>query len=226
MPRSLSGRIVLVVVLPLLAAWLAMALAMTVILTTLHSDATKAKLADVGQTLIVRFRTVALDRELRQIIGEVREAVAGQGIAVHLMRADGSYLDLDDPGAPQPAPGVPLAIPASAARGETVTGSIDFTDGDDHLYAATVLRQDGVAGPRAIVLSEPDRSRATALRDLVAALPIVLVASALVGLPMGALLARSVGGPLRRLAQATADLPQGAVASPTPPGRTRTRSAN
>jgi signal transduction histidine kinase len=216
MPRSLSGRIVLVVVLPLLAAWLAMALAMTVILTNLHADATKSKLADVGQTLIARFRTAALDRELRAIIGEVREAVAGQGIAVHLMRADGSYIDLEDPGTSQPAPSAPLEIAADAARGVTVTGSIGFTDGETHLYAATVLRQAGVAGPRAIVLSEPDRSRAMALRDLVVALPFVLIASAIVGLPLVGLLARSVGGPLRRLAQATADLPHGQTHDPLP----------
>jgi signal transduction histidine kinase len=216
MPRSLSGRIVLVVVLPLLAAWLAMALAMTMILATLHADATKAKLADVGQTLIARFRSAAVDRELRAIIGEVREAVAGQGIAVHLVRADGSYIDLEDPGASQAFPIGPLAIPGDAVRGATVTGSIEFTDGDDHLYAATVLRQEGVAGPRAIVLSEPDRSRAAALRNLVTALPLVLIASAVVGLPLVALLARSVGGPLRRLAQATADLPHGQVHDPLP----------
>ena len=216
MPRSLSGRIVLVVVLPLLAAWLAMALAMTVILATLHADATKAKLADVGQTLIARFRTAAVDRELRAIIGEVREAVAGQGIAVHLLRADGSYIDLDDPDASLAMPIGPLAIPGDSARGATVTGSIAFTDGDDHLYAATVLRQEGVAGLRAIVLSEPDRSRAAALRNLVTVLPLVLIASAIVGLPLVALLARSVGGPLRRLAQATADLPQGQPHDPLP----------
>jgi signal transduction histidine kinase len=216
MPRSLSGRIVLVVVLPLLAAWLAMALAMIVILATLHADATKAKLADVGQTLIVRFRSAAVDRELRAIVGEVREAVAGQGIAVHLMRADGTYIDLEDPGASLAVPNGPLAIPGDAARGATVTGSIEFTDGDAHLYAATVLRQQGVAGPRAIVLSEPDRSRAAAFRNLVTVLPLVLIASAIVGLPLVALLARSVGGPLRRLAQATADLPQGQPHEPLP----------
>jgi two-component system sensor histidine kinase MtrB len=55
-----------------------------------------------------------------------------------------------------------------------------------------------------------------ALRDLVTALPFVLVASAIVGLPLVGLLARSVGGPLRRLAQATADLPHGQAHDPLP----------
>jgi hypothetical protein len=43
MPRNLTGRIVLVVVLPLVAAWLAMGLALTVILATLHADATNRR---------------------------------------------------------------------------------------------------------------------------------------------------------------------------------------
>ena len=89
MPRSLTGRIVLVVVLPLVATWLAMALALAVILASLHADVTRSSLADIGQTLIVRFRDVAIDRELRAIVGEVREAVAGSGIDVHLLRAAG-----------------------------------------------------------------------------------------------------------------------------------------
>ena len=46
MPRSLTGRIVLVVVVPLVAAWLAMALALAVILASLHADVTKSTLAE------------------------------------------------------------------------------------------------------------------------------------------------------------------------------------
>lgn len=215
MPRSLSGRIVLVVVLPLLAAWLAMALAMTVILATLHADETKSKLADVGQTLIVRFRSAALDRELRMIVGEVREAIADSGTEIHLLRADGSYSDLGEV-VGIAAPTSPIDIPDDAVRGATLSGAMEFTDGETHLYAATVLRQAGVAGPRAIVLSQPDRSRAAAFADLVRALPFVFVVGGIVGLPLVLLLVRSVGGPLRRLTEATADLPQGERHRPLP----------
>jgi signal transduction histidine kinase len=215
MPRSLSGRIVLVVVLPLIAAWLAMALAMTVILATLHADATKAALADVGQTLIVRFRTAALDRELRMIVGEIREAVAGTGTEVHILRADGTYTDLGEV-AGSAAPAQPITIPDDAVRGDTLSGAMEFTDGEPYLYAATVLRQAGAAGPRAIVLSQRDRSRAAAVGDLVKALPFVFLVGAVVGLPLVLLLVRSVGGPLRRLSAATADLPQREAHRPLP----------
>ena len=215
MPRSLTGRIVLVVVVPLVAAWLAMALALAVILASLHADVTKSTLADIGQTLIVRFRNVALDRELRAIVGEVREAVAGSGIEVHLLRGDGSYTDVGE--TPETlAPAGPIEIGPTAARGMTFTGTVSFTDGNPYLYAATVLRPEAGTGPRALVLSIRDRSRAQALGDMVRALPLMVIVGALIGLPLTLLLVRSVGGPLRRLADATADLPAGDRHQPRP----------
>jgi signal transduction histidine kinase len=227
MPRNLTGRIVLVVVLPLVAAWLAMGLALTVILATLHADATKSALADIGQTLIVRFRNAALDRELRAIVGEVREGVAGRGIEVHLLRADGSYTELDEaPGSAVPSR--PIAIPSEAVRGHTLSGAMEFSDGNQHLFAATVLRPSNGTGPRAIVLSVQDRSRGQALGDMVKALPLMVVVGAGVGLPLTLLLVRSVGGPLRRLADATADLPTGEAYRPLPlegPGEIRELTA-
>ena len=215
MPRSLTGRIVLVVVLPILAAWLAMGLTLTVILGTLHADATISSLADIGQTLVVRFRNAALDGELRALVSEVGDAVAGSGISVQVLRADGSYVDLGTAGGTA-APTGPIAIPAGVARGETISGSAPFTDGQTHLYAATVLRPVSVARPRAVVLSLPDRSRAAAFADLVRTLPLVVLLSAIVGLPLVLVLSRSVGGPLRRLADATADLPVRAGHDPLP----------
>jgi two-component system sensor histidine kinase BaeS len=149
-------------------------------------------------------------------VAEVRTAVAGTGIEVHILRANGEYADVGDdvPGAAVPS--TPVAIPAGAIRGQTLSGTVEFTDGQAHLYAATVLRPQSVAGPRAIVLSLPDRSRAAALGDLVKAVPLMLVMSTAVGLPLVLLLTRSVAGPLRRLAGATADLPQAEPHRPLP----------
>ena len=216
MPRSLTGRIVLVVAIPLLATWLAMGFTLTLILASLHADATRSSLADIGQTLVVRFRNAAVDRELRALVAEVRDAVAGNGIEVHLLRADGTYVDLRETPSSPVVPAATISIPIGAIRGQTLSGTIEFTDGQQHLYAATVLRPAAAAGPRAIVLSLPDRSRAAALKDLVGALPLVLIVSSVVGLPLVLLLVRSVGGPLRRLAEATADLPHGDAHRPLP----------
>ena len=142
------------------------------------------------------------------MVNDVREAVAGSGIGVQLLRADGSYVDLGE--SPTDArPAAPIPIPAAGVRGQTISGSATFTDGRSYLYAATILRAANGSGPRAIVLSRPDQSRALALADLVRALPLVLLLSAVIGLPLVLVLARSVGGPLRRLADATADLPRG-----------------
>lgn len=215
MPRSLTGRIVLVVVLPIVAAWLAMGLTLTVILGNLHADAAKSSLADIGQTLIVRFRDAVLDRDLRALVGEVRDAVADTDIGVQLLRGDGTYVDLGAAGGPA-TPTASIAIAVGAPKGATITGSAPFTDGQTHLYAATVLRPATGAGPRAIVLSLPDRSRAAAIADLVRTLPLVLLLSAIVGLPLVLLLSRSVAGPLRRLAEATADLPVRSGHDPLP----------
>ncbi|MGZ8515018.1 MAG: HAMP domain-containing sensor histidine kinase [Candidatus Limnocylindrales bacterium] len=215
MPRSLTGRIVLVVVLPILAAWLALGLTLTVILGNLHADAARSSLGDIGQTLVARFRNAVLDRDLRTLVGEVKDAVADTDISVQVLRADGTYVDLGTAGGPATPTGS-ISIPASAPRGATITGSAPFTDGQSHLFAATVLRQVGAAGPRAVVLSVPDRSRAAAIADLVRTLPVVVLVSTIVGLPLVLLLSRSVGAPLRRLADATADLPVRSGHDPLP----------
>jgi signal transduction histidine kinase len=105
---------------------------------------------------------------------------------------------------------------------------MEFSDGNQHLFAATVLRPSNGTGPRAIVLSVQDRSRGQALGDMVKALPLMVVVGAGVGLPLTLLLVRSVGGPLRRLADATADLPTGEAHRPLPlegPGEIRELTA-
>ena len=62
-------------------------------------------------------------------------------------------------------------------------------------------------GPRAIILSKVDRSVAEAIGDVLRSLPIVVLVTLLVGVPLAIVLSRSVAGPLRRLARATSDLP-------------------
>src|SRR5260221_1463714 len=160
-----------------------MGLTLTLVLGNLHADATKSALADIGQTLVVRFRDAVLDRDLRTLVGEVRDAVADTDISVQVLQADGSFVDLGTAGGPA-TPSGRFACPVGTARGATVTGSAPFTDGLTHLYAATVLRPVGVSGPRAIVLSLPDRSQAAALGDLLRTLPLVVLLSAIVGLPL------------------------------------------
>lgn len=203
-PRSLTGRIVAAFVVLSVAGWLAIGAATFVVLRGLHAEATTSLLGDIGQTTTLRFRNAVADRDLRRVINEIRDEVVASASTVHVIRANGALVGIGDD---LPDPVGPVAIPADAQRGDLVAGSIEYSDGLPHLYAATVLSAPGAAGARAVLLSTVDRSGANALRDVLRSLPIVVLVTLLVGLPLGVLLARSVTGPLRRLAAATSSLP-------------------
>lgn len=212
-PRSLTGRIVAAFIILSVAGWLAIGAAMFVVLRGLHAEATTSLLGDIGQATTLRFRNAVADRDLRQVLNEIRDEVVASASTVHVIRANGTLVGIVDD---VPDPAGSITIPADAQRGDLVAGSIAYTDGLPHLYAATVLSAPGAAGLRAVLLSTVDRSGANALRDVLRSLPIVVLVTLLVGLPLGVLLARSVTGPLRRLAAATSSLPAPGRASFTP----------
>ena len=206
-PRSLAGRIVAGFAVLALAAWLAIGATMFVVLRGLDADVTTSGLADISQTFLVRFSNASALRDFQAVVAEIRAGVTDTGITVHVLRANGRLIELGDGGGPEPTEAI--SIPADAERGVTVSGSLPYTDGKVHLYAATVLRSPSATGPgpRAIILSTVDRSGATALADVLRSLPIVVLVTLVVGVPLALALARSVSGPLRRLATATSDLP-------------------
>jgi signal transduction histidine kinase len=182
-----------------------------VALRSLHADAAMSALAQTSQPLVFQLRNAVLAGDLRAILSDLRQQVAAEGVSVELVTADGRMVDLGgDVLAVERFP-----IDPGAARGTVTTGAIRFSDGHDHLYAATTLRGPNAVGPRAIVLSQLDTSGADALRDLARTLPAVVILVALAGAPIAFVLARSVTNPLRRLAAATADLPV-AASEPLP----------
>lgn len=220
MPASLTGRIVGAFAVLALALWLAIGGAMFVVLRGLHSEATSSGLADIAQTFAVRLRGAVIDREVRTLVGQVRNEVSGRAITIHLLSADGSVVDVG-PGDPSPTGPIPIA--PTTRVGETLTGSVAWDDGTVHAYAALVLRGPNSSAPRAVLLSVADRSGAAALRDVGRALPIVILVTLLVGAPMAFLLSRSVARPLARLADRTSALvePGAAPAEPLPIGGPR-----
>ena len=171
-----------------------------------------ARLADIAQTFAVRIRAAAVDREVRQVVNQIRNEVAGSGVTIQLLASDGTTVEI---GATDPEPVEPIVIPATTKIGDTLTGLAPFTDGDQHDYAALVLRGPNAAVYRAVLLSTVDTSGAAALRDVTRTLPIVILATLLVGAPMAVLLSRSVARPLDRLAAA----PRGARRSAAGPRR-------
>jgi signal transduction histidine kinase len=212
-PRSLGARIVAAFVVLALAAWLAIGATMFVILRGLDANATTSALADISQTFLVRFSNTVAQRDLQAIVAEIRTGVADSGITIHVLRANGRLADLGDGGSGGggggPEPAEAIVIPSDSTRGRTISGSVAYTDGNQHLYAATVLRSPTAAGlgPRAIILSRVDQSGAEAFRDVLRSLPIVILVTLIVGGPLAVLVSRSVAGPLRRLASAASNLP-------------------
>ena len=215
MPRSLTGRIVGAIALLAVVLWLAIGATMFVALRSLHADATSSALADVAQTFAVRLRGAVVDREVRQVIAQIRDEVSSDTVTVHLLAADGSVVDV---GPADPSPELPITISTTTRVGDTLTGSARFTDGQVHDYAALVLRGPNANAARAILLSTIDLSGAAALRDLGRTLPIVILVTLAIGAPLAFLLSRSIARPLERLARRTSELVEpGAAAGPPPP---------
>jgi signal transduction histidine kinase len=209
-PASLTGRILAAFGLLAVVLWLAIGTTMFVVLRGLHADATSSGLADIAQTLAVRLRGAVVDGEVRRVVNQIRGEIAN-GVTIHLLASDGTVVDV---GLPDPAPTVPITIPADTRIGDTLTGMAPFGDGQVHDYAALILRGPNVAGSRAILLSSVDRSGADALRDVGRSLPIVILVTLLIGAPLALLLSRSVARPLERLARRASEL----VDPAAPPG--------
>ncbi len=181
-----------------------------VVLRGLHADAATNALAQTVQPLVFQLRTASTAPQLRSAVADFRGQVA-EGVQVYLVGPEGRALDLGEGVSP-----ITFPVDATAALGTTVTGSLNGPGRQDLLYAVTIVRGPATAGVRAIALAEPDRSATAALRDLTRMMAAVLVILLLVGVPVVWLLSRSVTGPLRRLAEATAHLPTGPAGSAPP----------
>jgi signal transduction histidine kinase len=215
-PASLSGRIVAAFGLLAVALWLAIGATMFVVLRGLHADARSSALADIAQTFAVRLRGAVGGGDVRAVIVQIRNDIAGGDVTVHLLAADGRAVDV---GTADPPPTVAITIPDTTRVGDTLQGTAPFADGQTHDYAALVLRGPNASGARAVLLSSVDQSGAAALRDVGRSLPIVIVVTLLVGAPLALLLSRSVARPLARLATRTGELvdPTATGAAPLPP---------
>ncbi len=213
MPASLTGRIVGAFALLAVILWLAIGTTMFVALRGLHAEATSSALADIAQTFAIRLRGAVADREIRNVIAQVRREVADSEVTIHLLSADGSVADA---GTNDPGPSDLIPIPATTRIGDTITGAVPYRDGTVHDFAALVLRGPNSTAPRAVLLSEVDRSGAAALRDVGRTLPIVIIVTLLVGAPLAWLLSRSIARPLARLAARTNVLVDPAAVSEPP----------
>jgi len=210
MPRSLTGRIALAFGVLIVATWIAVGGALFVVLRSLHSDATSSTLVDVATPIVAQARPRLLGGgEVQATVAELRAQIEGSSYSMYVQTADGRLVAVRG----EPVSPASISVSATAVRGATDRGTYLGSDGTTYAWAAVMLRNPGQLGPRAVVLATPDTSASQAFRDLVAAFPAVAIVSLLVGAPITVFLARSVTLPLRRLADATADLPRGTRAA-------------
>lgn len=188
-----------------------------VVLRGLHADAATSALAQTVQPLVFQLRNATTAGQLRQAVAEFRGQVA-EGVQVYLVGPEGRSLDVGEGVAP-----IVFPVDPAATIGTTQTGSLNGPGRQDVVFAVTIVRNPGTTGLRAIALATTDRSAAEALRDLTRMMAVVLAILLLVGIPVVWLLSRSVTGPLRRLADATANLP--ARSNPGTDGRAMQGSA-
>ena len=203
MPRRLSARIAVAFAAVAFVTLVGVGATLFVALRSLHADAITAALAQTSQPLVFQLRAATLTGNLRTLLGDLRAQVADEGVSVELITADGQVVDLGG----ETVPIARFPVDQTSARGDVATGSIQASDGQSYLYAVSTLRGPNTTGPRAIALFQPDVSGSETMRDLTRTLPVVVILVLVAGAPIAYLLSRSVTGPLRRLAGATADLP-------------------
>jgi two-component system OmpR family sensor kinase len=210
-PRTLPGRIALAFVLLIVATWLALGVSLFVVLRGLHESETTARLTDVAVPLVARLRaSIAAGQGTAAILSDLADQTTGTDMGIYLQLADGRIVGVEG-GAGSLAG---LSLDPALVRGDVAQGTYRAQDGTSWAWAASILRAANVRGPRALIVATPDRSAAGALRDLLAALPLVLLATLAVGVPIAVWLSRSVTGPLRRLTvavDAVAAAPGGAA---------------
>jgi signal transduction histidine kinase len=182
-----------------------------VALHDLHAEAARSALGDVLQPLTFDLAPdpdLTVRERLQRLVDDLQARVSEVGATVHLVSAQG---DVFGPAGIVAVADLPLA--RLTDNRTVIDGSFTTPDGDERLYAAR--RVGGAARRVVVVLSAPDRSGGAALRDLTRTLPFLVLVLMAAGVPIAWLLSRSVTRPLRRLADATADVPL-AGAAPLP----------
>jgi signal transduction histidine kinase len=190
LPRGLTGRIVLAFV--GLAATMLIAVAATLffVLHQLHENEIKDSLSRQVELVVVDLageKPALWDTTLSQV---------GASIA-----SDGGYILVQNPNG---AIRVVAGDPSSLTMPSGLIGRTTTSDGKAFIY---IEPSKDATGGRTIVFAVPDTSAKMALGDLGGAMLIVALVLLIVGIPVAWLLSRSLTGPMRRLANAAAELP-------------------
>ncbi len=194
LPRGLTSRILLAFGALALALLLTVGAALFVVLRELHQSEAEATLTNQVALVEAAIARRSAGAPLEPVIRDYSTAIADQGGFVLLQRKTGAVVVLA--GNPSSA-----EMPVDATP--NITGSLRTSDGSSYVYVEPGAAKTGGAK---LLFAVPDRSAAEALADLRRALVLIVVILLLVGAPMAWLLSRSLTGPIRRLANATASL--------------------
>ena len=203
LPRGLTSRIVLAFAGLAVALMFVAGAALSVVLYDLHDTTDRDNLSrDVIQDVInlVDKPRATWDAYLRTAAAPI----AAEGGFVIVQNPNGAILTIV--GSPS---SVSMPPPPPAGPPKTFIDTLTTSDGKHFIF---VEPSKDATGGRTFVFAVPDRARAETAGDLIRILPIVLLVLILVGAPVAYLLSRSLTGPMRRLAQAAADLPGGSGA--------------
>jgi signal transduction histidine kinase len=203
-PRSLTARLAAAFVILALAVLLAVGASLFVVLRGLHSEAQQSAIVDLVETTLPQARASAIQGDLRGALGNIEDYLGSRGVTAYLLTADNRLRGLD--GAIAGAAPADLANPGGV-RGTSDHGVTTFPDGQRYAWAESTLRAGAALGPRALVFAQLDDSGRRALGDLVVALPLISLVTALVGGGLGLAVSRSISGPISRLARRATSLP-------------------
>jgi signal transduction histidine kinase len=200
LPRGLTTRIVLAFSGVAVALMLVVGAALSLVLYELHGTADRDNLSRQVAALVVNLANNPA-ANWNAIVRDAGSSIANDGGFVLVQNRNGAILTL-------------AGSPSSVAMPSQLTGTLQTSDGKRYVYVEPSA--DRTPG-RTFLFAVPDRAGQQTAGDLIRILPIVLLVLILVGAPVAYLLSRSLTGPMRRLAQAAADLPGGTgLAGPLP----------
>jgi two-component system, OmpR family, sensor kinase len=207
LPRGLTTRIALAFAGLAVALMFVAGAALSVVLYDLHDTTDRDNLSrDVIQYVVnfVSRPKVTWDAYIRVAAAPI----ADEGGFVIAQNPNGAILTLL---------GSPSSVsmpPKPAGSPNTFIDTLTTSDGKRFIFVEPSM---DATGGRTFVFAVPDRARTETAGDLIRILPLVLLVLILVGAPVAYLLSRSLTGPMRRLAQAAADLPGGSGPHPALP---------
>src|ERR1035437_4726567 len=201
LPKSLSKRICLAFAALGVSMLLTVGASLFLVLRQAHRD-------DIKQSLVYEVAGVEASLLANPVPDQTGYETRIQKIAASVVDEGGFILVQGPRGVVRTVAGTPPAstqMPTPPAAGvKFVVDVFKTSDGKQYVY---IEPNANTTGGSKFLFAVPDNSSQLALSDLVRTLGIIVVVLLLVGIPIAWLLARSVTAPMRRLTQATRDLP-------------------